>query len=134
MPIVEGAFVRALFPTDERPRAPGLPHICYTIGTTGALAVVAYTTSRPWPAATPLPYGVRVFGAEEARRLDQRPFVLDLRRLTKLPLTVAWFPALLTPGQGVVAVAPPSLRDELHEALTELMRRRRTLVRVTGIG
>ncbi len=131
--IVEGAFVRALFPTDEQPRRPGLLHICYCIGVTPSLAVVAYATSKPWPTGLPPPFGVRVFAADEARGLGQRPFVLDLRRLAKLPLTRSWFLGVEAPDRGVVAVAGPKLRDELHRMLAELMRRRRDLVRVTGV-
>ncbi|HEX6011200.1 MAG TPA: hypothetical protein VFY87_05205 [Geminicoccaceae bacterium] len=132
MEIVEGAFVKALFPTDEKPRRPGLLHICYCVGATRALAIVAYTTSRPWPADEPRPLGVRVFAAEEAHALNQRPFVLDLRRLAKLPLTGSWFPEIDVPGRGIVAIAPFGLRDELHRTLVQLLRRHRELVRFTG--
>lgn len=130
--IVEGAFVRVMFPTDERPRLPGLPHIGYCVAATSALAVLAHTTSKPWPAEVPLPFGVRVFEAEEARRLAQRPFVLDLRRLARLPLTRAWIPDMEAPDQGVVATAGSELRDELRRTVAEVMRRRRDLVRLAG--
>jgi hypothetical protein len=55
--IVEGAFVEVLFPTSERPRQPGLSHICYCLGVRPPLALMAYTTSAPWPAYIPLPFG-----------------------------------------------------------------------------
>jgi hypothetical protein len=29
--IAEGAFIEVLFPTTEKPRQPGLPHICYCL-------------------------------------------------------------------------------------------------------
>jgi hypothetical protein len=102
------------------------------VGATPALAIVAYTTSRPWPADEPRPLGVRVFAAEQARALNQRPFVLDLRRFAKLPLTSAWLPEINAPGRGIVAIAPLGLRDELHRTLAQLLRRHRGLVRVTG--
>jgi hypothetical protein len=41
MEIGEGAFVKALFPLDERPRRPGLLHICCCLGVTPRLAIVA---------------------------------------------------------------------------------------------
>jgi hypothetical protein len=42
-------------------------------------AIVAYTTSQPWPAGTPLRAGVRLFDAREAARLNQsRSFMLRL--------------------------------------------------------
>lgn len=132
MGIVEGAFVKALLPTDEQPRRPGLLHICYCLGSTPRLAIVAYTTSRPWPARAPRPLGIRLFAAEEARALDQRPFVLDLRRLAKLPLSRAWFPEIETPSCGIVAIAPMALRDELRHTMAQLLRRHRDLVRITG--
>ena len=55
--MVPGAFVRVMFPTREKPRQPGLLHIGYVLGGTPTEVMVAYTTSRPWPAATPLPAG-----------------------------------------------------------------------------
>ena len=86
--MVPGAFVRVLFPTREKPRQPGLLHIGYVLGTTAGEAMVAYTTSQPWPAGTPLPAGVRLFDADEAARLNQsRAFFLRLDVLAKLPLT-----------------------------------------------
>ena len=132
MAIVEGAFDRVLFPTREKPRSPGLPHIAYCIGATATLAIVAYTTSKPWPAGIPCPLGVRPFDAEAARALGQRPFVLDLRRLAKLPISSAWFLDLETPTAGVIAVAPRALRDELQETLAALLRRHRALVTTAG--
>ena len=132
MEIGEGAFVKALFPLDERPRRPGPLHICYCLGVTPTLAIIAYTTSRPWPAGTPTPLGIRLFATEEARSLNQRPFVLDLRRLAKLPLGRTWFPEIDTPGRGIVAVAPLTLRDELNQELAQLLRRHRALVRIAG--
>lgn len=133
-PLPVGAFVEVLFPTDERPREPGLPHIAYCLGLTATLGLVAYTTSQPWPEGIPFPAGVRVFGREEAAVLNQRPFVLYLNRLAKLPLTLRWFPKLTTPGRGVVAVAGPALRRELLALSEELLRRRREAVRVSGPG
>jgi hypothetical protein len=112
--IVEGAFVEALFPTSERPRQPGLRHICYCLGVRPPLALVAYTTSALWPPGIPLPLGVRTFTASEAAGLNQaRAFRLHLNRQARLPLTSAWFPEIDSPGQGVIAIAPARLRQEL---------------------
>jgi hypothetical protein len=130
--IVEGAFVKTLFPTDEYPRRPGLLHICYCLGVARPIVLVAYTSSQPWPARTPLPAGVRIFDRSAAAALRQRPFVLYLNRIAKLPLTAAWFPEIETTGQGIVAVAPAALRDELLRAATELARRRGELMRRLG--
>lgn len=132
MPIAEGAFVKTLFPTDEHPRRPGLPHIAYCLAVVRPLSLVAYTTSRRWPAGMPVPLGVRIFDAAEAARLNQRPFVLRLDRLAKLPLTRDWFPEIQSPVQGVVAMAPRRLRDELLSLMEALARLRRERVKTLG--
>jgi len=130
--IAEGAFVKTLFPTRERPRRPGPLHICYCFAVARPIVIVAYSSSQSWPSGIPLPHGVRIFGTSEAARLNQRPFVLYLNRLAKLPLISAWFPELDKPSQGVVAVAPDSLRDQLLNTMTELLQRRRELVQTLG--
>ena len=128
-----GAFLRVLFPTHEKPRKPGLLHIGYVLGGTSDEALLAYTTSQPWPASTPLPIGARFFDAEEAARLNQsRAFILRLDVLAKLPLTSAWFPDIDQPGQGIIAVAPARLQEELTALATNLVRRRRELIQTRG--
>lgn len=126
--IAEGAFVRALFPTSETPRQPGLPHICYCLAVRPPLALVAYSTSRPWPADAPMPLGVRVFSEPEAAALNQRPFVLHLHRQARLPLTRAWFPDIERPRQGVAAVAGAQLREELFQTVLLIEQRHRATV------
>lgn len=132
--IVEGAFVEVLFPTTERPRQPGLLHICYCLGVRPPLALMAYTTSAPWPAEIPLPYGVRLFTLEEAEALNQkRPFRLHLNRQARIPLTRAWVPKLRTPRQGVIAVASLALRQELLNLAIALERRHRSNLERLGL-
>jgi hypothetical protein len=138
--MVPGAFVRVLFPTREKPRQPGLLHIGYMLVVTATEAMVAYTTSQPWPAAVPLPAGARVFSSEEALRLNQsRAFLLRLDVLARLPLTPIWFPDLNRgapdPNRGaneVIAVAPAPLQAELAKFAINLARRRRELVQMRG--
>ena len=132
--MVPGAFVRVLFPTREKPRQPGLLHIGYVLGSSSIEALVAYSTSRPWPIDTPVPAGVRLFDAEEASRLNQsRAFVLRLDVLAKLPLTETWFPDIAKADRGVIAVAPKRLQEELTGIATNLVRRRRTLIQMRGL-
>ncbi len=132
--IVEGAFVEALFPTSERPRQPGLLHICYCLGVRPPVALVAYTTSAVWPAGIPLPLGVRTFSTREAVLLNQaRAFRLHLNRQARLPLTSAWFPKIDAPGQGVIAIAPARLRQELFEIAVELEKRYRLNIERLGL-
>jgi len=129
-----GAFVRVLFPTHEKPRHPGLLHIGYVLGSTTAEAMVAYTTSQPWPVATPMPAGARFFDAEEAKSLNQsKPFILRLDVLAKLPITEAWFPDIEQAGQGVIAVAPARLQEHLTDLAMSLVRRRRALIEMRGL-
>lgn len=122
-----------LFPTGERPRQPGLRHIGYVLAVAPPLALVAYTTTSPWPAGVPAPLGLRSFGPEEAAALSQaKPFDLHLHRQARLPLTPRWFPDLGQPGQGVVAIAPRRLRDEILDLVERLLARHRPAVDVLG--
>ncbi len=132
--MVPGAFVRVYFPTQEKPRQPGLLHIGYVLGSTAREVMVAYTTSQPWPADTPLPAGVRLFTAAEAVRLNQsRAFLLRLDVLAKLPQTVSWFPDIEQEGRGIIAVAPSRLQEELTDLAANLLRRRRDLIQMRGL-
>ena len=131
--MVPGAFVRVLFPTHEEPRVPGLRHIGYALGATAGYAMVAYTTSQPWPADTPLPAGARLFSTREAIELNQpRGFLLRLDVLARLPLTRDWFPDIDQPTQGILAVAPGKLQAELISIAANIARRRRELLQMRG--
>jgi len=131
--IAEGAFIEVLFPTTEKPGLPGLPHICYCLAVRPPLVLVAYTTSVPWPSNTPPPLGVRPFSQEEAIALNQRrAFPLHLNRQARMPLTTRWFPKLDAPGQGVIAVAPEQLRQELYERNLDLLRRHEQTIELLG--
>ncbi|HET6609761.1 MAG TPA: hypothetical protein VFG62_24030, partial [Rhodopila sp.] len=122
--IAEEAFVEVLFPTTEKPREPGLLHICYCLAVRPPLALVADTTSVLWPPAIPLPFGVRIFFQAEATALNQqRAFRLHLNRQARIPLTQQWFPKLGMPHQGVIGVASTRLRQDLYEMTLELVRR-----------
>jgi hypothetical protein len=131
--IQPGAFVRVLFPTRERPREPGLPHIGYVLVTARQAAIVAYTTSQAWPSDTPLPTGARLFNAAEAAHLNQsRAFLLRLDVLARLPMTTAWFPDIDHPEQAAVAIASPALQSELTRLAVNVGRRRRELIEMRG--
>ncbi len=123
-----------LFPTAEQPRRPGLPHIGYVIGNTRKVAVVAYTTSQPWPVDVPMPLGARLFDKAEAAALNRnRAFLLRMDLLAKLPMTKTWFPDIDQAGRGIIAVAPAGLQRELTALGAELLRRRRERVRDTRV-
>jgi hypothetical protein len=121
-----------LFPTQEKPHLPGLLHIGYVLITNLTEAIVAYTTSQPWPSGVPLPAGVRFFDAAEAAQLNQsRSFLLRLDTLAKLPMTRIWFPDLDSAAK-VIAVAPPRLQEELVAQATNLRRRQQHLIQMRG--
>ena len=132
--ISEGAFVEVLFPTTEKPRQPGLLHVCYCLAVRPSLALVAYTTSVPWPPDMPLPFGVRLFTQGEAAALNQqRAFRLHLNRQARVPLDVRWIPNLNAPNGGVIAMAPARLRQELYEMTLELVKRYEENVQRLGV-
>jgi hypothetical protein len=131
--ILPGTFVRVLFPTREQQHVPGLLHIGYVLTLANQEAIVAYTTSQPLPAGTPLPARARLFDAREAARLNQsRAFMLRLDVLARLPLTRAWFPDMEQRDRGIIAVASASLRDELTRLAANLVRRHRDLLHMRG--
>ena len=108
-----------------------MPRVRPKSTSTGTL--VACTTSQPRPAGIPLPAGARLFDADEAAALNQsRAFILRLDILAKLPLTATWFPDIETANQGIVAVAPARLREELNDLAMHLVRRRRSLIQMRG--
>lgn len=95
--------------------------------------MVAYTTSQPWPHGTPLPAGARLFDVDESARLNQsHAFMMRLDLLARLPLTRDWFPDIIRPNQGVIALAPMALQEELTHIATNLIRRRRELLDLRG--
>lgn len=131
--IAEGAFVHVLFPTSQAPSEPGPLHIGYCLAVRHPLALIAYSTSQPWPRGMPLPLGVRIFTREEAASLgQQRAFRLHLNRQARVPLTTQWFPNLEAANQGVIAIAPARLRQELYEIAIELDKRYRLSIERLG--
>ena len=139
-PFRAGDFVWCAFPESEHPVKPSdHPHIGYVLAVAAPKpapggstrpppsaahqAIIAYTTSQPWPHASGRP-GVIAFSAEQAATLgQQRPFVLHLWRVAYLPVTLSWFPRLSMPGGGVAGSAPQTLRRELETRTMDVFRR-----------
>ncbi|MDR3658288.1 MAG: hypothetical protein P4L48_22330 [Mycobacterium sp.] len=130
LPIEPGEFVWCAFPERENPDKPSRHlHVVYALvvalatpGTGGSgisgdpRAVVAYTTSRPWPIAARRP-GVIPFTTDEAEAVGQtRPFWLHLWRVAYVPVTPIWFPQLGNPGHGVVGRLTQAKRLEIEAA------------------
>jgi hypothetical protein len=130
----EGAFFKVFFPTKEKPREPGLSHICYCLAVRPPLALVAYTTSVPWPEGIPLTLGVKLFTKTEAAGLNQNSaFRLHLNRQARIPLNKKWVPEIDTPHQGVIATASSRLRQELYEITLELQKRHEQNIERLGL-
>jgi hypothetical protein len=134
IPFRAGQFVWTAYPESEDPLSPGPEHIGYIFMVSAASeGFVAYTTSRPWFGEKPS--GIHVFDQAAAAEMGQdKAFVLDLRRIALLPLTVRWFPRLNTPGHGIVGQAPEKIREELETAAREIFRRRPEIVERLGPG
>ncbi len=95
-------------------------------------ALAAYTTSKPWSGPT-LPLGVRAFDQKAAEALgQQRPFLMDFRRLAFIPVTAAWFPRLDQPGNSIQGRAPKKLQDQLLQEAMNLLRRHSELIQRAG--
>ncbi|HUB10492.1 MAG TPA: hypothetical protein VMB34_00925 [Acetobacteraceae bacterium] len=130
-----GTFVRVLFPTREKPRAPGLLHIGYVLifAARQQEVIVAYTTSQPWARDVPLPAGARLFDTREAASLNQsRPFLLRMDLLARLPATSRWFPDLDAYNRAVIATASPALQSELTHLAVNIGRWHRELLEMRG--
>jgi hypothetical protein len=97
--------------------------------------MLAYTSSGPWRGGVAaLPVGIIMFGAAEARRLNQIPFHLDLRCLARVPPSADWFPAWAEAGRGVVAVADAALQRRILREAELLMQASPEIVETRGIG
>jgi hypothetical protein len=134
----EGTFVWTLFPfgPPNRPDIPGpVRHIAYVLASrvdrTTVQVLLAYTSSGPWRGATTRPPpGIIEFDEATARRLNQRPFHIDLRCLARVPLTTAWFPDLASPQRGIVAVAGARVRDRILKVAETLASRSPRLIEI----
>lgn len=137
-PFLPGDFVWCAFPQHENPTRPGPPHVGYAVAVFGGaapdsfFALIAYTTSQPWP-GTSHPPGVYAFDRQEAASFGQgRAFVLDLRRLALVPVTAAWFPQVGQPGGGVQGRASAAWSRQLKQAAEDLLTRRPEIVERLG--
>jgi hypothetical protein len=128
----EGDFVWCAFPERENPARPGPSHVAYILAVSGEAAtgckpeltaLAAYTTSQPWPGST-LPTGVFAFDQQAAAVMGQgRAFVMDLRRLAAIPMTLEWFPQLDQPGRGVRGHMPKRQQLRYAQVAEQLLTR-----------
>ena len=134
-PYRAGQFVWCAFPQSETPLHPGPEHVAYVMAVsghpTGFTSRVAYTSSQPWVGA--VPPGVRIFNLAQAIEMGQdKPFVLQQRRVAHLPVTPQWFPRLAHDGQGILGAAPEALQKALLREAVDFFRRRSELVEHLG--
>ena len=82
-----------------------------------------YTTTVQWDPALPLPLGIiRVAGAAAAK-MNQKPFVIDARRIAFVPATEDFFPRLWSPENAVVYEATKGFRTHVENVLAQLANR-----------
>jgi hypothetical protein len=130
-----GQFVWCAFPQFEAPVQPGPAHVGYVMAVSGAIGgfsiTVAYTTTRPWP--PPIPPGVHSFDQAAASAMGQgKAFVLDLRRVARLPVTTQWFPRLSDFDKGILGAASKALERELMQEAIGFFRKRPELLEQLG--
>lgn len=82
-----------------------------------------YTTASQWDPSSPLPLGVIPVTGAAAAKMNQKPFVIDARRIAFVPATADFFPRLLTPENAVVYQATKGFRGNVENILAELARR-----------
>jgi hypothetical protein len=145
--LIAGDFVWCAFPETEHPATPSrAEHIGYAllIVEAGAAsrrspdhehdALMAYTTSRPWPYAARRP-GVIAFSSAQAAEVGQRRgFVLHLWRVARLLVVPAWFPRLSSVDAGVVGRASTALRLRLADEAARVFARHADTVERLGPG
>ncbi len=122
-----GAFVWCSFPLWESHREPGPKthlHLVYVHDVAGTKAVAIYTTSVMWPSDKPLPFGVIPVPTKQAADHEQKPVVLDARRIGVFPMTSTWFTDINKPGLGILKVAPEAFQRRVGKVAMEVAKRR----------
>jgi len=82
-----------------------------------------YTTTAQWDSNAPLPLGVIPVTGAAAAKMNQKPFVIDARRIAFVPATDDFFPRLHGPENAIVYEATRGFRRHVENVLAELARR-----------
>lgn len=129
-PFAPGHFVWCRFPYFEAPLSPGdkerivyVADIRQHAGRQLFTVMSLYTTTAQWERGKPLPLGVIPVAASAAARMNQRPFVIDARRIAFVPATADFFPRLQTPGTAIVYQAAKGFRVHIENVLAQLANR-----------
>ncbi len=124
-----------MFPYFEEPLKPGpVPHIGYVMdvaqqpGKAYLTVASLYTTTRPWTPGTPIPKGVIPIAKEVARRMNQKGFVLDCRRIAFIPLDLEFFPAIQRQDKGIVHQMEPGFQKSIEKRVAAWMNERGLVV------
>jgi len=82
-----------------------------------------YTTTVQWDSSMPLPLGVIPVTGAVAAKMNQKPFVIDARRIAFVPATADFFPRLHAPENAIVYDGTKAFRRHVENVLAELARR-----------
>jgi hypothetical protein len=124
-----GQFVWCRFPTAEQPKAPGpKSRIGYVLAVRRVgrvdVAALLYTTTVRWQTDEARPLGVIPIDEPQARKIGQKPFMIDVRTAAALPITIEFFPHLERADRGIRGAASAGLIRKIGLVLEELGRRR----------
>ncbi len=130
-------FVWCQFPYIEEPLRPGpKERICYVAdirqihGNAHLIVMSIYTTTVVWDSSTRLPPGVIPVEPSAAAAMNQKGFVMDVRKVAFIPVTAAFFPRLSEPGRGVVHTASQRFHALVQNTLMQLAKRPELVVRL----
>ena len=86
--------------------------------------VMLYTTTVRWQTDEARPLGVIPIDEPQARKIGQKPFMIDVRTAAALPITIEFFPHLERADRGIRGAASAGLIRKIGLVLEELGRRR----------
>lgn len=89
-----------------------------------------YTTTVPRQPGVRLPLGVIPVEPAAARKMNQRGFVMDCRRIAFMPTTSAFFSRLDDPDKGVVHTASERFHRLVQDTLLQLAKRAELVVKL----
>jgi len=123
-------FVWCQFPYLEEPLRPGpKEHVAYVAdvrqirGKAHLTVMAIYTTTSPWQEGVKLPLGIIPIESEIARRMKQKSFVMDARKIAFIPVNSAFFPRMATPDKGVIHTASRRFHEHVQNTLMQLAKR-----------
>lgn len=129
-PFSPGQFVWCRFPYSEAPLSPGdKERIVYVAdirqhsGRRIFTVMSLYTTTVQWDPAAPLPLGVIPVAGATAAKMNQKPFVIDARRIAFVPATKDFFPRLRSSQDAILYEATKGFRVHVENVLAQLAQR-----------